>query len=90
LLSDLASPALDSLRSDPAIERHFHGRRLHGVHRALAALGHTGPPPAPKYGDGPVSITGTAPGWAHTVERWHATSTLQPGTRDTHRDAADA
>ena len=28
LLSDLASPALDSLRSDPAIERHFHGRHL--------------------------------------------------------------
>jgi len=85
LLSDLASPALDSLRSDPAIERHFHGRHLHGVHRALAALGHTGPPPAPKYGDGPVPITGTAPGWARSVERWHAASPLQPGTRDTHR-----
>ena len=85
LLSDLASPALDSLRSDPTIERHFHGRHLHGVHRALAALGHTGPPPAPRYGDGPVPITGTAPGWAHTVERWHATATVQPGTRDTHR-----
>ena len=85
LLSDLASPALDSLRSDPAIERHFHGRHLHGVHRALAALGHTGPPPAPRYGNGPVPITGTASGWAHTVERWHTTSTLEPGTRDTHR-----
>ena len=85
LLSDLASPALDSLRSDPAVERHFHGRHLHGVHRALAALGHTGPPPAPRYGDGPVPINGTAPGWAHAVERWHATSTVQPGTRDTHR-----
>ena len=31
---DLTSRALDSLRSDPAIERHFHGRHLHGVHRA--------------------------------------------------------
>lgn len=84
LLSDLASPALTALRSNPAIERHFHGRHLHGVHWALAALGLTGPPP-PKYGDGPVPITGTAPGWAHTVERWHATSTLQPGTCYTHR-----
>ena len=85
LVSDLSSSALERLRSDPAVERHFHGRHLHGVHRALAALGHTGPPPAPKYGDGPVPITGTAPGWARAVERWHATSTLEPGTRDTHR-----
>ena len=85
LLSDLSSSALEQLRSDPAVERHFHGRHLHGVHRALAALGHTGPPPAPKYGHGPVPITGTAPGWARAVERWHATSTLEPGTRDTHR-----
>ena len=85
MLSDLTSPVLERLRSDKAIERHFHGRHLHGVHRALAALGHTGPPPAPRYGDGPVPITGTAPGWAHTVERWHATATVQPGTRDTHR-----
>jgi integrase len=85
LVSDLSSSALVRLRSDPAVERHFHGRHLHGVHRALAALGHTGPPPAPKYGDGPVPITGTAPGWARAVERWHAISTLEPGTRDTHR-----
>jgi integrase len=85
LVSDLSSSAFERLRSDPAVERHFHGRHLHGVHRALAALGHTGPPPAPKYGDGPVPITGTAPGWARAVERWHATSTLEPGTRDTHR-----
>ena len=59
-----AQPQPDAERSDlrrrwtgcartPAIERHFHGRHLHGVHRALAALGHTGPPPAPRYGDGP-------------------------------------
>ena len=84
-VSDLSSSALVRLRSDPAIERHFHGRHLHGVHRALAALGHTGPPPAPRYGDGPVPITGTAPGWARAVERWHAISTLEPGTRDIHR-----
>ena len=83
-LGDL-SAMLDGLRSHPAIQRHFHGRHLHGVHRALAALGHTAPPSTPKYGDGPVPITGTAPGWARTVDRWHATSTLAPTTRDTDR-----
>jgi integrase len=83
-LGDL-SAVLDGLRSHPAIQRHFHGRHLHGVHRALAALGHTAPPSGPNYGDGPVPITGTAPGWARTVERWHATSTLAPTTRDTDR-----
>ncbi|MBC2640752.1 MULTISPECIES: tyrosine-type recombinase/integrase [unclassified Rhodococcus (in: high G+C Gram-positive bacteria)] len=85
MLNELTSSALDRLRADAAIERHFHGRHLHGVHRALATLGHTGPPPAPRYGDGPVPITGTAPGWAQAVERWHATATVQPSTRDTHR-----
>lgn len=85
MLNELTSPALERLRADAAIERHFHGRHLHGVRRALATLGHTGPPPAPRYGDGPVPITGTAPGWAQAVERWHATATVQPSTRDTHR-----
>jgi hypothetical protein len=35
LLSDLSSSVLDQLRGRPAIERHFHGRHLHGVCRAL-------------------------------------------------------
>ena len=78
MLTDLTSPVLEGLRADEAIERHFHGRHLHGVHRALAVLGHTGPPPAPRYGDGPVPITGTAPGWAHTVERWHVPRRSNP------------
>jgi len=85
LLSDLSSPALDQLRSRTAIERHFHGRHLHGVYRALAALGHADPPPTPKYSDGPVAITGTASEWARWVERWHATSTLEAGTRGIYR-----
>jgi hypothetical protein len=85
MLNELTSPALERLRANAAIERHFHGRHLHGIHRALAALGHSGPPPAPRYGDGPVPITGTAPDWARMVERWHATATVQPSTRDTHR-----
>lgn len=85
MLSELTSPALDRLRADAAIERHFHGRHLHDVHRALATLGHTAPPPTPRYGDGPVPITGAAPAWVRAVERWHATATVQPSTRDTHR-----
>ena len=34
---------------------------------------------------GPSRSPVPPPGWTHTVERWHATSTVQPGTRDTPR-----
>ncbi|GAA5103865.1 tyrosine-type recombinase/integrase [Haloechinothrix salitolerans] len=84
-LSDLSSEVLAELRTHPAMQRHHHIRHLHGIHRALAALGHAGAPPAPKYGDGPAPITGTAAAWAQWVERWHATATLEPTTRDIYR-----
>ena len=73
MLTDLSSPVLGRLRSDKAIERHFHGRHLHGVHRALAALGHTvrhrhrdtgtgpSPSPAPPRAGRTRSNAGTPP-----------------------------
>ncbi len=84
LLEDLSGEALARLRADPAMGQYFPGD-LHGVHRALAALGHAEPPAAPKYGDGPAVITGAADAWAGWVERWHATSTLAPVTRGIYR-----
>ena len=83
-LEDLSGEALARLRADPAMGRYFPGD-LHGVHRALAALGHAEPPAAPRYGDGRAVITGAADAWAGWVERWHATSTLAPVTRGIYR-----
>lgn len=62
-LEDLSGETLARLRTDPAMGQHFPGD-LHGVHRAVAALGHAAPPAAPKYGEGPAVITGTAGAWA--------------------------
>ncbi|WP_324199177.1 tyrosine-type recombinase/integrase [Nocardia amamiensis] len=84
-LSDLSSQTLAELRTTPTMQQHHHIRHLHGIHRALAALGHTDPPAAPKFGDGPVPITGASATWAQWVERWNATSTLEPSTRSIYR-----
>ena len=84
LLEDLSFEVLTRLRSDPAMGQYFPGD-LHGVHRAVAALGLVEPPAAPKYGDGPAAITGAPDAWTQWVERWHATSTLAPGTRSIYR-----
>jgi hypothetical protein len=77
LLPDLTDEVLVRLRRDAASGPRLAGG-LHGIHRAVAALGHVNPPPAPKYGNGPATIEGTARGWAEWVERWHSTSTLTP------------
>ena len=84
LLEDLSAEVLTRLRSDPAMGQYFPGD-LHGVHRAVAALGLAEPPAAPKYGDGPDPITGAPDAWTRWVERWHATSTLAPVTRGIYR-----
>ncbi len=80
LLEDLTSDLLLRLRNDPAMGEH-RGSALYGVHRAVAALGHTGPPPQLEHGPGLVAIEGTAPGWAQWIERWYATSALTPTRR---------
>ncbi|MGE5285607.1 MAG: tyrosine-type recombinase/integrase [Micromonosporaceae bacterium] len=85
LLEDLSSDVLIRLRTDPAMQQHHHARDLHGIHRALAALGHAEPPPAPRYGDGPALITGADAAWSAWIERWYATSTLEPATRGIYR-----
>jgi hypothetical protein len=85
LLDDLSSDVLVKLRTDPAMQHHHHARDLHGIHRALATLGYAEPPPAPRYGDGPALITGADAAWSAWIERWYATSTLEPATRSIYR-----
>ena len=84
LLEDLSASKLTRLRADPAMGPHFPGD-LHGIHRAVAALGHAEPPAAPKYGDGLAVITGAPAPWVQWVERWYSTSALEPGTRGIYR-----
>ncbi len=83
LLEDLSTAALAALRVHPAMSGQW-AKDLHGVHRAVAALGHADPPPL-RGMTGPAAIEGVAATWAAWVERWHATSTLTPDIRRGYR-----
>ncbi len=81
LLEDLSTQALLRLRDHPGLGPNSHGD-LHGVHRAVAALGYADPSPPPAGSPrGPVPIDGAPGPWVQAVERWHATSTLTPKVR---------
>ena len=84
LLEDLSEETLVRLRADPAMGPQ-RSRDAYGIHRALAALGHAAPPPAPKNTTGPSAIEGAPQEWVEWVERWHATSALTPKTRGIYR-----
>src|SRR5205814_4697886 len=57
-------------------------RNRYGVHRAVAALGYADPPTPPRRGFDVAEIEGTAAAWSAWIERWHATSTLVPKSRN--------
>ncbi|MEE4589600.1 MULTISPECIES: hypothetical protein [Streptomyces violaceusniger group] len=59
LLEDLSTDALATLRVHPAMSGQW-GKDLHGVHRAVAALGHADPPPS-GHASGPVAMEGVPP-----------------------------
>ncbi|MFG2979593.1 tyrosine-type recombinase/integrase [Streptomyces sp. NPDC048331] len=82
-LEDLSTEALGELRESPAMGGQW-GKDLHGVHRAVAALGHADPP-RPSHEAGPAAMEGVPSGWAGWVERWYATSTLTPKIRRSYR-----
>lgn len=83
LLADLSDDVLLRLRTDPAMGP-WSRSPLHGVHRALAALGHATPPPQPNHGR-PQKVEGAAAVWMGWVNRWYATSTLTPTVRRNFR-----
>ena len=80
---DLPQDALNHLRG-PAEDRRNEPPSLHGIHRALAALGHAAPPVSPqshlRHSTEPAIAT-----WAGWVARWHDTSTLSVKVRQVHR-----
>ena len=84
LLRDLSAQALIAMRAAPATGVNW-PKDLHGIHRAIAALGYVDPPPRPRHTGGPAKIEGTPGDWAQWVERWHATSTLTPDVRSGYR-----
>ena len=81
-LEDLTTEALQRLYNDPRIG--WRRSTFHAVRRALAALGHAGPPPSPHKGR-PMAVQGAPADWMAWVERWYETSTLTPVVRRTHR-----
>ncbi|MFB4273617.1 tyrosine-type recombinase/integrase, partial [Nonomuraea sp. GTA35] len=83
-LEDLTTEAFDRLRAHPAMNRH-HSSVLFAVQRAIAGLGHAGPPPLKHAPRGPAEIEGAPPAWTGWVERWYATSTLAPKVRGIFR-----
>ncbi len=82
-LAALTARALAALRADPTLAP-AQRSTLHGIQRALAALGLVAPPPR-ATGGVPPAIEGVDPAWADWVERWHATSTLTPDVRGGNR-----
>ena len=79
-LRDLTGELLLRARRDGLIGGQLAGA-VHGVHRALAELGHVEPPPASKFTPGPATIEGAPPAWTALAERWYATSALTPRAR---------
>jgi hypothetical protein len=83
-LADLSGDTLLALRQQPALSR-WNQDAIHAIHRAVAALGYTHPPAAPRTSTGPAPITGAAASWSQWVDRWAQTSTLTPKVRTTYR-----
>ena len=84
LLQDMTTDALEQVRESPALPSGARRGNLHGVHRAIAALGYADPPPKPVHAVMP-DLEGVPESWAVAVERWHDTSTLTPKVRSMFR-----
>jgi integrase len=84
LLEDLSAEVLHGLRANTAIPYSLR-QNIHSLHRALAALGFTIPPPPPVRLARPP-VEGVAPAWAGWVQRWHDTSPLPPRGRKGRRN----
>ena len=85
VLERMVTKAFEQLRTHPAFARWQVGT-LHGIQRAVAALGHCDPPSMAKHGSMPA-IEGTHARWVDWIERWYATSTLTPKVRGIFRGA---
>ncbi|MGI5290513.1 tyrosine-type recombinase/integrase [Nonomuraea polychroma] len=84
LLQDLTSEALAQIRKDPANTPHHLRGHFRGLHKALFALGHAGPPPKSIHAVMP-DIEGVPQAWAAMIERWYATTTLAHKVRGSYR-----
>jgi hypothetical protein len=83
-LEDLSADVLRELRTNMTIPYSLR-QNIHGVHRALAALGVTSRPPPPAR-LAPPPLEGVAETWAGWVQRWHDTSPLPARSRKGRRN----
>jgi integrase len=83
-LEDLSAEVLQRLRSNPTIPYSLR-QNLHSIHRAIAALGLTSPPPPPAR-LAPPPVEGVAVPWVDWVQRWYETSTLPLSVRRGRRN----
>ncbi|MFI6729852.1 hypothetical protein [Streptomyces atratus] len=63
LLQDMTTEALERVRESPALPSGARRGNLHGVHRAIAALGYADPPPKPVHAVMP-DLEGVPGSWA--------------------------
>ncbi|WP_201842955.1 tyrosine-type recombinase/integrase, partial [Microvirga zambiensis] len=82
-LADLTDEALARLRADAGFTA-WAGGTLHGIHRALAALGYASPPGLPTRG-WRMPVEGAPAVWMEAVDHWYGTSTLTPAVRREYR-----
>ncbi len=83
-LDDLSAEVLQGLRTNKAVPSSLR-QSLHSVHRALATLGLTSPPPPPARLASPP-VEGVAAAWVGWVQRWYDTSTLPLSVRRGRRN----
>jgi integrase len=77
-LEDLGADVFERLRQNSGMTAE-NITALHGLQRAVAALGLCDPPQ--QLVTSARQITGTSPAWADWIQRWYATSTLTPNVR---------
>ncbi len=82
-LTELSDHAILSARGSTPADR-SNNATLHGVHRALATLGHVAPPRVPPSIKPQVSEPAIVE-WMRWVDRWYETSTLTPKVRRIYR-----
>jgi integrase len=82
-LNHLTADLIDLVRAAKTIPKHALSQ-LHGVHRALVALGHIETPPNTTSRQ-TYDVEGVDATWLYWVDRWAATSTLVPHVRRANR-----
>jgi len=83
-LADLSDQIILKLQHSVSVDCRNNSTALHCIHRALAALGHIPPPPAPRSHSTYIIEPAIAE-WRGWIDRWYDTSPLTPKVRRVYR-----